>query len=187
MTFSNEALKALYGAYRLARLDPRGLSYFNLSEQGFWRSFKAAGIVFPMYFLLMAIRYGVDDIDTSLGRYMSVELIAFVIGWVAFPVAMVGIARQFERTRHYMRYIIAYNWAAVLQNGLYIPIAILSVTGQLTGAGGFLVLLAMVMIIFYTWYVAKTALEISGPAAAGVVAFDFVISFAINMYAQGLL
>ena len=187
MPFLNEALNALYGAYRLARLDARGLSYFNVSEQGFWRSFRAAGIVFPMFFLLMAIRYGVGDLETSLGRYISVEFTAYVIGWVAFPVVMVGIARQFERTHHYMRFIIAYNWAAVLQNGLYIPIAILSITGQLSGPGGFLVLLAMVVIIFYSWYVAKTALDIRGRAAAGVVFFDFVISFAINMYAQGLL
>ena len=45
----------------------------------------------------------------------------------------------------------------------------------------------MAAIIFYTWFITKTALDIPGPAAAGVVILDLVISFAINMYAEGLL
>ncbi len=187
MVFLREVLNALYGAYRLARLDAGGLAYFNISEQGFWTSFKAAAVVLPMFILLMGIRFVVDDIDASPGRYLAVELIAYVIGWVALPVLMIGICKQLERTHFYVRFIIAYNWSAVLQNALYMPVAMFSITGQLTDGGGFFVLLAMLLIIIYTWFIAKTALDIPGPAAAGVVVVDFVISFAINMYAEALL
>ena len=34
-----EVFTALYGAYRLARLDAGGLKYFDITDQGFWRSF----------------------------------------------------------------------------------------------------------------------------------------------------
>ena len=44
-----EVLGALYGAYRLARIDPAGMTYFNLSFEGFWRSFFAAVLVAPAY------------------------------------------------------------------------------------------------------------------------------------------
>ena len=187
MPFLSEVFNALYGAYRLARLDPSGMTYFNLSEEGFWNSFKAAAIILPLFTLLMLVRYAVDELDTPLWRFLSVEFIAYVTGWVAFPVLMIGICRQFERLHRYAGFIIAYNWASVLQNALYIPIAILSVSGQLTGGAGVIVLAAMVAIIFYNWFIAKTALEIPGPAAAAVVLVDFVASFAINMYAEGLI
>lgn len=187
MPFLGEMLNAIYGAYRLIRLDPRGMSYFNVSEQGFWDSFKAAAVIFPLFSLLILVRYASSDIETPLWRYLSIELIAYVIGWVAFPVLMIGVCQQFQRTHRYIGYIIAYNWAAVLQNAIYLPIAILSVSGQIANGGGLLVLMTMVVIIVYNWFIAKTALGISAPAAIGIVVIDFIVSFSINMYAEGLL
>ena len=37
-----EVITALYGAYRLARFDPGGLGFYEVTVQGFWRSFFAA-------------------------------------------------------------------------------------------------------------------------------------------------
>lgn len=187
MSTLGEILKALYGAYRLARGDPGGMAWFDLSLRGYWRSFRAAAVVLPLFLLLQSVRYGVDHLTVSLWRYMAVELIAYVTGWVAFPVLMIDVSRRIERPQRYLGFIIAYNWAAVLQNALYLTVAMLSVSGLLTGGGGILVLFALVAIIIYSWFVAKTALQITAPAAAAVVAIDFFISFVINMYAEGLL
>ena len=44
-----EARLALTGALRLARGDPRGLACFDPSEDGFWHSFRAAVICYPLY------------------------------------------------------------------------------------------------------------------------------------------
>jgi len=187
MSFLGEMLNGLYGAYRLLRLDPRGMAFFNISEEGFWNSFKAAAIVFPLFSLLILVRYATDTIATPLWRYISIETIAYVIGWIAFPVVMAGVCRQYQRADRYVGFVTAYNWAAVLQNAIYLPIAILSVSGRITTGGGLLVLVTMAVIIVYNWFIAKTALEISAPAAAGVVIIDFIVSFAINMYAEALL
>ncbi len=187
MSFLSEAVNALYGTYRLARMDPGGMAYFNVSEQGFRRSFRAAALVFPMFVLLIAARYGIETIDAPLWRYLAVEFIAYVIGWVALPVLMIEVCRQFERTEKYVGFIVAYNWATVLQDALYMPVALLSISGQLTGSGGLFMLLVMAAIIIYTWFIAKTALDIPGSTAAGVVVIDLVVSFAINMYAEALL
>ncbi|HER27238.1 MAG TPA: hypothetical protein ENI69_09025 [Rhodospirillales bacterium] len=187
MSFLGEVLNSLYGAYRLARMDPHGLSFFNNTEEGFWNSFKAAAVILPLFLVLTAVRYTVDDIDSSLLRYFFIEMIAYVVGWVAFPVLIPRICAQLQRTHHYMRFIIAYNWSAVLQNALYIPIVLFSITGLLPGGGGFFVLMAMIAIIVYSWFITKTALDIPGPVAAAIVVFDLFISFTINMYAEALI
>ena len=53
---AGETLRALYGAYRLARLDAGGMAYFDSSIGGFWRSFFAAVLVVPFYALLLVMR-----------------------------------------------------------------------------------------------------------------------------------
>ena len=42
-----EVLSALYGAYRLAWFDVSGMTFLNLTVEGFWRSFFAAVLVAP--------------------------------------------------------------------------------------------------------------------------------------------
>ena len=47
MISPREITLGLYGAFRLALLDVRGMAYFNCTEAGFWRSFTAAAIAAP--------------------------------------------------------------------------------------------------------------------------------------------
>ena len=49
MITAREVTAALYGSWRLARLDPGGMAYFNRTVEGFWNSFFAAVIVAPGY------------------------------------------------------------------------------------------------------------------------------------------
>ena len=43
----DSVIRSIYGAWRLALLDPSGLNWFDVSIEGFWRSFFAAAIVAP--------------------------------------------------------------------------------------------------------------------------------------------
>jgi hypothetical protein len=49
-----EARLALTGALRLARGDARGLACFDPSEAGFWHSFRAAVLCYPLYLILLS-------------------------------------------------------------------------------------------------------------------------------------
>ena len=93
-----------------------------------------------------------------------------------------------DRREKYARFIIAYNWAAVVQNSIYLPVAILSVNGifspSTAGLLGFAILL---FFILYTWFIAKTALNIPGRRAATIVAIDFALSLLINGYSEKLI
>jgi hypothetical protein len=48
-----EIQRALQGAWLLARGDTRGMGLFDLSVEGFWRSFAAALLAAPAYVLVL--------------------------------------------------------------------------------------------------------------------------------------
>ncbi|MEE9317791.1 MAG: hypothetical protein V3U48_05825, partial [Rhodospirillales bacterium] len=114
--------------------------------------------------------------------------IAYVIAWVAFPVIMATVTKAIDRERHFIRFIVAYNWAGVLHNALYLPIVIFGMAGLLAQAGAnTLALLAISLIIIYTWFITRTALDVTGAQAAGIVGLDFLISIFINAVANGMI
>jgi len=187
MISSREVLTALYGAFRLARFDPSGLDFFEQTETGFWRSFFAAVLVAPFYLILTSVRYSGLTETVPFVRFLAIEMIAYVIAWTAFPLLMASLTRSLDREAHYIRYIVAYNWAAVWQNALYMPVAMLSVSAVLSTANvNVLGLLALGLIVIYVWFVTKTALEVSGGMAAGIVGIDFFLSILINTFATGI-
>ncbi len=184
----NEILRALYGAYRLARFDAGGLTYFDATPGGFWRSFFAAIIVLPLYLLLLAVRLQSGLPEGTPARFLAIELIAYVIGWVIYPLVMATVTRVIDRKRHYIRYVVAYNWASVWQNVLYLPVAILSVTGLLAGSvANFIALAALAAVLVYAWFVARTALALPGLHAVPLVALDIVLGLLLNGFADSLI
>lgn len=180
MSRAREAAYALFGAYRLAHLDPSGLQYFNATVQGFWRSFLAALIVAPGYAILIALELGQSPDAASLdwGHIALVQTIAYVISWTAFPVALHYLTALIDRHEEYVGYIVAYNWAAVIQMGVLLPAAALQ--AMIPGdVGGLIMLPVVIATAFYQWFIARTALRIGRGAAAGIVGFDFALSLFI--------
>ena len=176
-----EVITALYGAYRLARFDPGGLGFFDVTVQGFWRSFFAAVLVAPLYLILLLTRYSNLPNPLPLFRFITLEAIAYVIAWVAFPLFMASLVREIGAEKNYIRFIVAYNWSAVLQNAVFLPIEILALGGGLSAAASStLGLFALAWIIAYIWFVTRTALGVTGGMAAGIVGVDFLISVLIN-------
>ena len=179
---------ALYGAYRLARADTNGLSYFDNSAAGFWRSFFAAVLIAPLFLILLIIRFSVDDIGASAIRFYTFEAIAYVIGWVLFPLVVFYLVETLGKQERYVGFIIAYNWAAVLQNGFYLPFAILFQLGLIPGeAAGLLNLLLLGLVLTYTWFVAKSALDISGAVAGGIIILDVGLWVALTVITESFL
>ncbi|NQV84331.1 MAG: hypothetical protein HQ494_10980 [Rhodospirillales bacterium] len=180
MPSARDILAALYGAYRLARFDVSGHNYFDTSTTGFWRSFFAAVLIAPFYFLILHFRYA-EFADTSFFRFVALETIAYIIAWVAFPLFMSSLVREIDRTENYVPFIVAYNWSSVWQNALFLPIELFAITGVLPSAAASLLgLFALAAIIAYVWFVTRTALGVSGPMAAAIVGIDFLISILIH-------
>ena len=185
---SLDMTKALYGAYRLARADTGGMSYLNTSLEGFWQSFFAAVLVAPLFFLLLIIRLNVSDIGASALRFLALEGIAYVIGWILFPLVVFYLAQVLERERLYCGFIVAYNWASVLQNAIYLPFATLFELGMVGGSSAELINLTLLcLVLAYTWFVTKTALNVAGIVACGVVILDVGLWIIVNLMTASML
>jgi hypothetical protein len=189
MITAREAAYAIYGAWRLARFDAGGVQFFDNTVEAFWRSFYAALIALPGYGLLVLLRVaGTTDAGAPPMTVLVVESISYAAGWFAFPLAMFYVARTFDLTASYFRYIAAYNWAIVLQVTLLLGVT--AVTASLPLAPGVVQLVFLVAsfaILAYQWFIARATLGIAAGAAAGIVALDLVLGLLINGYAARIL
>ena len=76
-------LQSLRAAVRFARFDARGLQLFDITLDGYWRSFAAALLVLPLSAIVQLL-----DFPQSPGGPLWVALVQlseFAIGVVAFP------------------------------------------------------------------------------------------------------
>jgi hypothetical protein len=180
-----EVLRSLYGAWRLARLDQSGMGYFTLTVEGFWRSFFAAVLVAPGYTILVA-RELIGRADTfDLGWVVLVQVLAYALSWAAFPLAAVLLIRLFDLSGNYVALIVALNWAAVIQVGLFLAALFLGLAVPAM-LGGLLLIIVTVSILFYQWFVTRTALQTSGGVALLLVLVDLVLNTAIDLMAERL-
>ncbi len=188
MITARETSVAMFGAWRLARFDADGLRFFDNTVEAFWRSFYAALVVLPAFAILDLLRFQGVAVTSGPFTVFVVESIAYVIAWIAFPLAMFHLSRHLGRSKLYCRYIVAYNWATVLQITLLLIVAVITQTDLLPrGLAALLTMIAMIGIMCYQWFIARSALEVTPPVAAGIVLLDLVISFVLEVYAKSLL
>jgi hypothetical protein len=183
-----EVQLAVGGALRLACGDRRGLGFFDASIEGFWRSFRAAAICYPMFLFLLGSRVSAAQWEAAgWPTVILVETIAYVISWVAFPLLMLHIAHFLGRDNRFLAFIVAYNWSQIPQTVLVTLIGIDAATGLLPpSAVQFAQAMAMLAILVYEWYIARVALAISGGQAVLVVVFDLVLVTTLDRVAHSL-
>ena len=181
-----EVLESLYGAYRLAFLDQSGMRHFNLSFEGFWRSFFAALLVAPGFGVLVAHRLSARAEAFDLGWAALVQIFAYGLSWAAFPLAAVVLTQLLGLGRNYVALIVALNWAAVLQVGVLLAAVVfeLVVPGLLDGL---MLLLVTGGLLFYQWFVTRAALQTTGGIALLLVLVDLVLNTAINLSTDRLM
>ena len=184
MSLLAAASRPLYGAFRLARLDPGGLAYFDITPASFWVSFFAAVLTFPVYILIVATAWIDAGIDVMVWRVVIVEFISYVIAWTAFPVILPLVLRLIDRQQHYIRAVVAYNWASVIQNLVYLPVVLFGLLGADSGPIGLIVLLA---ILLYSGYVIKVTLDIRPSIAWAIIMLDVLISLVLNAWSDKLI
>lgn len=183
-----ESVLSLYGAGRLARFDVSGLRYFSPGVDGARRSFYAAAVVAPLYVLYVYVQIQSGLIQTPLMRLIPLEATAFVISWVAYPLAILGYTRALDCDRHVVRYITAYNWSGVLLNALYLGIGMMMMqAGGPDSRGGALALLATLYMTVFLWFIAKNVLGVSGLVAAGAVLIDFAVGLLVQIASAYML
>ena len=187
----DEMRLALAGTWRLARGDRGGLFCFDRSLDGFWRSFRAAVISYPLYLVLLAMRVSVGEWQRSGGwRIVTVETIGYVIGWVAFPLLMLTVTRWLGRAHRFFDFMVPYNWCQLPQSALFVLVG-LAAESEMRGSQfdegiGIIAVAATLVYEWYVWYIARVALDITGPTAVFIAVLDFVLGVLISQVAGGL-
>ncbi len=180
----NEIFNSLYGAWRLALFDPSGMRHFNLTISGFWRSFTAMFLALAFVLLVKSLQGAPDPGDggATVGLNPVVGTIAFFVDWIAFPLAMIVVAKFFNLSANYVPYIIAYNWSQLIGQAF---VAATSVAIGATFGQGALVLMMIPMgaVLVYAWFVTKTALMVPGGTAFAIVVLSVLLSILINVMA----
>ena len=178
----HELRQAVVGALRFARGDRGALRYFDRTAEGFWRSFRAAVIGYPLFLILLSMRVTSAQWAASGGvRIVAVETIGYVISWVAFPLVMLPLSRALGREHRFFDFMVPYNWSQLPQSLLFVLVG-------LPGAAAMRVLdfAAAYAVLVYEWYIARVGLDASRLAAAIVVLVDLLLSLVIGRIAAGL-
>ena len=183
-----EVRLALVGALRLAKGDRGGLSCFDRSLDGFWRSFRAAVIAYPLYLILLMMRVTIAEWERSGGFYIIVvETIAYVIAWVAFPLAMLTVTRWLNRSHRFFDFMVPYNWSQLPQSALFVLVGLQSTSDAISAQPAQVIkIAAAIAVLGYEWFIARVALETTAAAAALVVLVDLVLGVLISHVASSL-
>lgn len=181
-----DAAKGLYGAWRLAHGDRTGLSYFDTSVDGFWRSFGAAIVALPAYVGLVALSIAGHEGEVNYPGVAMVEAVAYTIDWFAFPLAAIYVAQWMGKRHNYIRLVVALNWARVLEATAMLP-AMLVATFAPTGALALIPVAMFIAILTYHWWVIRVSLDVGGAEAALVTLVNLTIGVIIALWARTLL
>jgi len=186
MTLTEYFGRHLNGAWQLLRGNEQGLEAFDLSPEGFYRSFWAIAVAFALLVPIFIADHGIGvafAAETTevrfampLSVYVPTEVFVAAAGWAIFLVLMRSAAQIFGVGGRYSVFVIAYNWSSLLIVCLSLPLA----TAQLGGLTTWEVNLAIqftlgLIFLVYSWFVARTALGLSGLDAAAVVALEILI------------
>ena len=176
MVTVEEATRSVFGAFRLALGDRRGMAFFERTPDGALRSFFAAVIVLPVHAVFSALRLESIAAEVPTLRLLMVEALFYVIAWTLFPVVMISICRVLQRSACYVDFLVAYNWAGVIAIVLHLPLLTFSLTGSVpTPAVAWIGLATFAIALTYEWYILRTALMINGFTATALVCVDLIL------------
>lgn len=183
-----EIAYGIYGAWRLARLDQDAMRYFDCTIEGFWKSFFAAVIVLPGFVIIMVFELNQLEVGAGVVRLVLVLACVYVLSWVAYPVIVHSICEAIGKRDAFIGFIVAFNWANVIQMAIWLPTIGLIGAGLLPRELGWLLHGIMLFLILgYAWFIAHTALGVTPMGAVGFVALDFIIGRIIQAVTLGLI
>ena len=162
---------------QLARGRAAGMYFFDGSPTETMRSFWAAAICWPMFFILGLI----TGVGEGPGVWL-VEAVGFVIGWCGFALASQYMAKMAGKEAKWTTFMAAWNWSNIPQ---YAALVLLSAPGVLlpTGVMQGLAIIAVGYALWLEWFVTREALGIPGASAVMFVLLDV----AIGLFVQGIV
>ncbi|MCW5729164.1 MAG: hypothetical protein KIT20_00285 [Alphaproteobacteria bacterium] len=190
MSLTSTVAEGLRGAILLFRQDAAGLGHFDLSIEGFWRSFLVPILLSPLSVLAGLLALGSEP-DVPDG-YLAIKMAGDLVSIAAFPILMVPLARILGLGAAYVPYIVAGNWAALPVTIANLVLALLMLSaGASFGEAGlsvvslFIGLPLLVLVLRYLFTIARIALGAGPGTAAGLTAVQFLLWVLIDQATEG--
>ncbi|MGO4525514.1 hypothetical protein AB4097_11700 [Microvirga sp. 2MCAF35] len=191
---ADEVNRSFRGTLDLLNSRSEGLKSFDMSERGFWRSFTAIWLTLPAYVVSLAferLRLGILQPDRPLLDSFWIDLVValgHVAGFIALPVAMIGIARWFRLEKTYVPFVIVTNWISVVgMLVLSVPAMLMLLGWAPPGLASLFALAFAIIIVRLQWFATKETLKIASLPALGIVVLGIVLNSVIGTAMRGLL
>ena len=180
--------RAIDGALLLLRSDPAGMQRFDVSVEGFWRSFGVLLLLLPAFAIFFAferaallsgaVEMAVPYDDT---RFYVSRLAALVLGWVDYPLVLALIAGPLGFGRRYVPLVVALNWVSILAVLPMLVPPLLALFGFIDIAmASQLGLFALGLVLWYQYRVTRIAAAAPRLLAAGLVVLDLVLTIGLS-------
>lgn len=177
-----EIAAALKGLALLLRGNPQALHFYDLSLDGFWRSFLAPLLCLAAYLLLQPMNAAETEIwgDSRLG-FVLLQGLEYLLAWGAYFAAIAVLSRSFGLGHRFAVFVVLYNWAQAIVTAASLPVLAGSLFGVLPA--GTLVGWSSGMLLLWVYVVVQLARIGLGAAlslAVGASALDLVISILMH-------
>lgn len=191
MLDADDVEKSLSASVRLMRQETEVIATYDLSIEGYWRSFGAMFLAVPAFLIVAAGQWHMTFaprfagvVDDALARYLVIQGAAFLTAWMVWPMLALEFTRMLGRMRDYAPYIIAYNWTSVLVHVILAAPMALYLVGWALPTHAFVFTLAfMALIAHFRWFLARAVLGVSSGVAVVMVMVDLGAAALIHQLA----
>lgn len=192
--FLSEIRLAAIGCWMIITGDATGETCFDMSIDGFWRSFRWAFVLAVCDTIDAVIGHAVapvgDDAATTVNYTLLivVNVIASLLTFFAFPIVVAVLARYMGLSQRYAPYIIVRNWLTVF---LSIAVYVLELLVYADVLGDDLRLIVVLALYVATLYsgttIARLLLQTSRSLSFGFALMDFLMALLIGAAAMQLV
>jgi hypothetical protein len=196
MITPDEIRSGVVGTLHLFRGDAGGMRYFDVSTDGFFRSFGVFLLLLvPFVVAIAAQRLMIlsgpgwsEPADFPLLSYFLAQLAAFGAVWVGFPLTVAAMAKPLGLAKTFVPFIVARNWSSLIAVLPFVVINVLYLVGLIDGetvSGLYLFALGFNLYISYqvTRFSAKTPMGMT----FGLVALEFALTVLFGILADRLV
>ncbi len=187
-----EIRQSCIASWRIMKGETEALQQFDLSADGFWRSFLVIFLVLPFYLLSLISEHalmvehlpaqGQENAAMVTGgfQFFVGKFLSLLADWITFPIFVGFLSGSLGLKRNYGPYIVVRNWSTLIillpQTALYL----LYMAGLIPSA--LLIMLTFPIIGWVLWYrfqIARVAGGCSFSNSIGLVVLDLVLSILI--------
>ena len=189
----------LNGASGLMRGDRDAMREFDVSFDGFWKSFFAILVILPVLLLYIHGEWQTLamteppsgdplDVPQSYPAFVLKRLLVSAVDWLAYPLIILAAAGPLGIENRVVPYIVAQNWSTVIVSAVVAAPGIMFGFGLMSGTiAGMMTLALFAFALRYFYLVARIALDAPVSLAIGLVAFNGVSSIFLSQLAMRLI